>query len=74
MAESVCEYKGEGLYTTCEKERVVRCRECLYYSENGTGLYECAKFFTSEYSLDDLTPFVPLADGFCAWGERLDDD
>ena len=30
MAEYVVEYKDDGLYRKCAKERVVRCRDCAH--------------------------------------------
>ena len=43
MAEYVVEYKDEGMYATCAKERVVRCRDCKHaITSYRDGLPRCA--------------------------------
>lgn len=73
MAEYVVEYKDEGAYTTCAKELVVRCRDCVHAVEHrsksiiGTELVTltCSGPIQGAYSEGaDVEP-----DCFCAWGE-----
>ena len=59
MAEYVVEYKDEGMYATCAKERVVRCRDCRRSFEERGELW-CRGIVGP--------PIEP--DGFCAWGEE----
>lgn len=62
MAEYVVEYKDDGLYRECAKERIVRCRDCASYRTGGKGhAPRCER---------SIGTFVPSPDGFCAWGER----
>ena len=69
MAEYVVEYKDEGTYTTCAKERIVRCRDC----KHGIGGGLCALF---AFQLGDghIIPADVEPDGFCAWGEPREVD
>lgn len=68
MAEYVVEYKDEGTYTACAKERVVRCRDCKHaITSYRDGLPRCAGLLVMEATL--VSP-----DGFCAWGEPRKDD
>ena len=62
MAEYVVEYKDEGMYATCAKERIVRCRDCKFSTSMG---YQC-EWFHGDY----LTHAQVVPEGFCAWGER----
>lgn len=43
------------------KEKIVRCRDCIYYD---TVHLDCARQGWSDCERD----------GFCAWGERKEDD
>ena len=43
MAEYVVEYKDEGMYATCAKERVIRCRDCGYSITFNTGQMCCLR-------------------------------
>ena len=62
MAEYVVEYKDEGMYATCAKERVVRCRDCVYAGP--CPLADSEKLMCAFHDEMLVTP-----DGFCAWGE-----
>lgn len=63
------EYSG----TVERRERVVRCRDCLYLEQGPEGLFGCLKFLVaSDYCADIPPSFCPYPDGFCAWGERRD--
>lgn len=62
MGEYVVEYKDEGMYTTCAKERVVRCRDCAYAGP--CPLADSEKLMCAFHDEMLVTP-----DGFCAWGE-----
>ena len=62
MAEYVVEYKDDGLYRKCAKERVVRCRDCsMYDAEDGMCTRDPEHTGRGWYAYPD---------GFCAWGER----
>lgn len=69
MAEYVVEYKNEGTYTTCAKERVTRCRDCVN-SFSHLGSMCCGNFS----NLEDGHYEVVSPDGFCAWGEPMEED
>jgi len=49
------------------KERIVRCRDCVHYSEHewiiATDVSDVCHFWHGE-------PTKVASDGFCAWGER----
>lgn len=53
--------EGNAMY--CARERVVRCRDCLFAKDGGV---RCGHF------LDECGdgPALVYPDGFCAWGER----
>jgi len=57
------EYIIEQVSTCCvrEKERIVRCKDCEYFTESMAwpGAHEC-----------DFINRVVEPDGYCAWGER----
>lgn len=78
MTEYVVEYKDEGTYATCAKERITRCRDCKHAMEHrsksilGTELVTltCSGPIQGAYSEGaDVEP-----DGFCAWGEPREED
>ena len=46
---------------TQRREEVVRCRDCVHY-DGGTGC-----------TLLDFAMSRDISEGFCAWGERLED-
>ena len=48
---------------TVDVVRVVRCRDCEYYVETNGGIGIC-----------ELTISGAKDDGFCAWGERKNDE
>ena len=58
MAEYVVEHKDDGLYATCAKERIVRCRNCRRSFEERGELW-CRGIVGP--------PIEP--EGFCAWGK-----
>ena len=70
MDEYVVEYKDESTYTTCAKERVVRCRDCAHGMGNGN---LCSLF---AFPLGDgyIIPADVEPDGFCSWGEPREVD
>ena len=72
MAEYVVEYKDEGMYATCAKERVVRCRDCAHAECYESGLvwpFILCSHFESEGCKAMVEP-----SGFCAWGEPREGD
>lgn len=50
---------GEHVEPLCQREKIVRCRDCKQFANNIHGCY-CKKSITI---LSDPS-------GFCAWGER----
>lgn len=67
MAEYVCEVTERcteyGALTDYElRERVVRCRDCAFYSDDIGGFCTLLEFSHSN----------DMADGFCAWGKERD--
>ena len=77
MAEYVCELPVEGMASFMSggelipvRERIVRCRDCRYATDEG---YGCKHFSHYEqgasYRWEDVPADVE-PDGFCAWGER----
>lgn len=50
---------------------VVRCRDCIHCEEAINGKALCERF-SMEGSLGTLYPTVEW-DGFCKWGERMDE-
>ena len=62
MAEYVVEYKDEGMYATCAKERVVRCRDCAKSELRGRRLYCKAPMGHVGYA-------EVCEDDFCSCGE-----
>ena len=68
MAEYVVEYKDEGMYATCAKERIVRCRDCKNYRPAEDDEHEDGCALAYAY-LFDTSP-----DGFCAWSEPRKED
>lgn len=57
------------------RERVVRCRDCVYLEQGPEGLFGCRKFLVaSDYRADIPPSFCPHPNGFCAWGEDRNDD
>ena len=74
MAEYVVEYKDEGMYATCAKERIVRCRDCKHAVEHcDTEKLDCTHFSQWDYYEDEPGHWPVEPDGFCAWGERRDE-
>ena len=67
MAEYMVEYKDDGLYRKCAKERIVRCRDCGRAYRRGGGVY-CSRVL--QWGSNDRPAPLPVdPDGFCAWGE-----
>lgn len=62
-------YAGTVLDT---KEEIVRCEDCKRSYEVINGLNELQ--LRCKHWLDDDTPYIVTPNGFCAWGERRDDD
>lgn len=52
----------EGQLRALGWEKVVRCRDCTYFSECANERFSCW-LWGDEYN-------DPEPDGFCAWGER----
>lgn len=52
-------------------EEIVRCRDCIHCEEAINGKALCERF-SMEGSLGTLYPTVEW-DGFCKWGERMDE-
>ena len=67
MAEYVVEYKDEGMYATCAKERVVRCRDCAKSELRGRRLYCKAPMGHVGYA-------EVCEDDFCSCGEPREGD
>ena len=62
------EYTPAVLGTTGVKEKIVRCRNCKHYRNYGMLGCWCLRS-------NDNDSAVPITyNGFCAWGERRDDD
>ena len=77
MSEYVCDirqdyldvpYDSDDFSGTLERrERVVRCRDCVYYKHKAIGNPNKGYFREWDYCdhwAEDVEP-----DGFCAWGE-----
>lgn len=62
MSEYIYDYTPNKQH---RKEPIVRCRDCRFYEETGN----CNWFECSSCGL--LAEVAP--DGFCAWGERRDE-
>ena len=62
MVEYVTEYKGEGLYVTCAKERITRCRDCAH--AHPCPLANSEKLMCALHDEMFVNP-----DDFCSWGE-----
>lgn len=62
MSEYIYDYTPNKQH---RKERIVRCRDCSLCVEKGYRLY-CG---LNAGGFPEVEP-----DGFCAWGERRDDD
>ena len=64
---------GKVIYPQEIRERIVRCRDCVYCEEGPNGSPECRKLlFAGEFLSDAPIPLGPCPDGFCAWGEERD--
>ena len=61
MAEYVVEYKDEGMYATCAKERIVRCRDCEH--AHPCPLADSEKLMCAFHDEMLVNP-----GDFCAWG------
>lgn len=79
MSEYVVEYKDDGLYRKCAKERVVRCRDCKHCNVVPDGstafcdqLYDKPDWgLPAPYTGSEPAQMLEVGlDGFCAWGER----
>ena len=70
MGEYVVEYKDEGTYTTCAKERVTRCRDC----KHGMGGGNLCSMFAFPLGDGHIIPADVNPDGFCSWGEPREED
>ena len=53
---------------------IVRCRDCRYAHEMLDGMYDCFGHLatTWDYYSDEPKQNPVEPDGFCAWGERLE--
>ena len=68
MSEYIVEVEGQMPDAIYEREltEIVRCRDCRYYEETGNcNWFECS----SCWLLAEVT-----SDGFCAWGERREEN
>lgn len=50
-------------------EEIVRCRDCKHFEKDATPHDEWYPHFCSKLGTDVVTP-----GGFCAWGERKEDE
>ena len=68
MSEWVCEFHEPGSWAFEQKEEIVRCRDCKHYEETDTmfGFDNTCNWWAEEPTVDP--------DGFCAWGERREND
>ena len=64
MVMKVTRTPKEGIYAYEELQELVRCHRCKHYM-----LGRCERLFDDEYLTFEVNP-----DGFCDWGERIDDD
>lgn len=56
-----------GVMVSRQREEIVRCRDCRFWHQDAS---HCAQFEFSKKLC-----YVPAKpDGFCAWGERRNDD
>lgn len=79
MAEYVVEYKDEGVYATCAKERVVRCRDCRHgdpFCDGSSypGKIDCLHFAKWNHYDDEPGVCVMEPDDFCSYGVMRDGD
>lgn len=74
MAEYVVEEPSDHSASWRVHERIVRCRDCRYATDEGYGCkhfshYEQGASYRWEDAPADVEP-----DGFCKWGERKEVD
>ena len=62
MTEYIIEYLPDT--TSIEREEVVRCRDCWYYTDKGSGFFTCGDFDSAHAEVEP--------DGFCKWASRRD--
>lgn len=61
-SEAVGRWMNYIVHTRPAHERVVRCRDCIHYSDEIGGYCELLEFANTD-----------MADGFCAWASQRED-
>lgn len=74
MSEYIIEYLPDT--TTIEREEIVRCRDCMYMFDWAYDRMLCKMWADGGMDDDAKNVLYPTVkhDGFCAWGERKNDE